>query len=464
MAEPRLAAALAAALGLAGCSLAPAYRPPALATPLPAAFKETGPWWSVFGDPILDGLEDQLGRGNQSLAGALARYDQARAVVAQAQGAALPELDLNPSAVRTRQSAHRPLRNGGPDEYDTLTLGGTASYELDLWGRVRNLVAVAGDQAQASAADLENLRLSLQAQLASSYMALRGADAQIRLLTDTVEAYRRALALTHARHVGGVASGLDDARAETQLQSALSQLQDTMSQRAVYEHAVAALVGQPASRFSLEPAEAPPPPQIPTAAPSALLERRPDIAGAERRAAAANAQIGVARAALFPSVSLNATGGWQTAGGVDLLTLPNTFWTLGASALGPVFDNGRRQAGVELARAQFAQASADYRQTVIAAFQDVEDQLALCNRLAQAATAIEAAAAAAERTEALATTRYRLGAATYLDVVTAQTAALQAEQSSLSIRTRRLQASVALVRALGGGWSAVRLSTSQAAR
>ena len=464
-----MAAAWAAA-GLAGCSLAPTYQPPVTVTP--AAFKETGPWtpaapadaaprgqwWALFDDPVLNDLETQLAASNQTLAGALARYDQARAVLAQAEGPLLPEVDAAPTVFRTHQSDHKPLRNGGPDEYDTDQLGGTANYEIDLWGRVRNTVAVAGAQARASAADLEATRLSLQADLASTYMALRGADAQLQLLSSAVDAYGRALQLTHARHTGGAASGLDEGRAETQLDAAKSQLDDFTAQRAIYEHAIATLVGKPASQFAVaaraEPAAgAAPPPSIPVTAPSLLLQRRPDIAAAERRAAAANAQIGVARAALFPAVSLNATGGWQTAGGVNLLDFPNVFWTLGASAAGPIFDNGRRAAGVKLARAQFEQASADYREVVLSAFQGVEDQLVLCNRLATAATDIDAAAAAAERTEALALTRYRLGAAEYLDVVTAQTAALQAEQSSLSIHTRRLQAGVALVRALGGGWA-----------
>ena len=452
---------------LAGCSLAPAYQPPTLAV-TPTAFKETGPWtpaapadaaprgrwWSVFNDPVLDDLETQLGTQNQSLASALARYDQARGLLAQAQGPLLPEIDYNPNALRTRQSEHKPLRNGGPNEYDTLTFGGLASYEIDLWGRVRNLVAAARDQAQASAADLEGVRLSLQAELASDYMALRGVDAQLQLLSSAVDAYDRALKLTSARHKGGDASGLDVGRAETQLQAARSQYQDFAGQRQVYEHAIATLVGRPASSFSLaSQAQVIAPPQVPADAPSVMLQRRPDIAAAERRAAAAHAQIGVARAALFPTLSLNATGGWQTAGGVDLFNVPNVFWTLGAQAAGPIFDNGRRSAGVAIARAQFEQVSADYRQTVLAAFQSVEDQMVLCNRLAAAAEAIDAAAAAAERTQNLALARYRLGAADYLEVVTAQTAALQTEQSSLSIRTRRLQAGVALIRALGGGWN-----------
>ena len=466
MAKKVSTAAGLTALALAGCNVAPAYQPPAI-TVAPAAFKETGPWtpaapadaaprgawWSVFTDPTLDDLEGQLAAGNQSLASALARYDQARALLRQVEGPLLPELDYNPSALRTRQSAHRPLRAGGPDEYDTLTAGGAVSYEVDLWGRVRNLVAAAGAQAQASAADLEGVRLSLQADLATNYMALRGADAQLELLKSAVEAYTRAFDLTSARHNGGAASGLDVGRAETQLEAAKSQYQDFAAQRQVYEHAIATLVGKPASSFSLAArTETLAPPQVPADAPSVMLQRRPDIAAAERRAAAANAQVGVARAALYPTVSLSATGGWQTAGGVDLFNVPNLFWTLGAQAVGPIFDNGRRKAGVDIAKAQFEQVSADYRQTVLTAFQSVEDQMVLCNRLANAAQSIDAAAAAAERTQNLALARYRLGAATYLEVVTAQTAALQSEQSSLSIRTRRLQAGVALIRALGGGW------------
>ncbi len=454
-----------AASSLAACSFAPAYAPPAVETPV--AFKETGAmtpasadaapagWWAVYRDPVLDGLEADLGRANNSLASAAARYDQARALAAQAGAALIPEIDVTGALQANRQSRNRPLRaNGaGLSQYDNDQLGLAVNYELDLWGRVRNLAASGRAQAQASAADFAGVDLSLQAELANDYMALRGADAQLRLLTDTVTAYARAFDLTRTRHQGGAASGLDEGRAETQLRTARAQIPDLKAQRALYEHAIATLTGRPASGFSIAPATAAPaPPLPPVTAPSALLQRRPDVAAAERRAAAANAQIGVAKAAYFPTVTLGLNGGFQDAGGVNLLQAPNSYWTLGPTLAGPLFDAGRRKAGARAAEAAFAQAAADYRQTVLAAFQNVEDQLALNNRLADEAGEQALAVKAAERTQDLALTRYQLGAANYLEVVTAQAAALQLEQSALTVQTRRLQAGVNLVRALGGGW------------
>ena len=468
MARHQSAIALAGALLLTGCSFAPAYAPPTVETPV--AFKETGPqtpasadaaiaaggWWTVYGDPVLDGLEADLGRANNSLASAVARYDQARALAAQAGAGLLPEVDATGALQANRQSRNRPLRTGGAgvNQYDNDQLGLAVSYELDLWGRIRNLAAAGRDQAQASAADLAGVRLSLQAELADDYMALRGADAQLRLLTDTVKAYDRAYGLTHDRHEGGAASGLDEDRAETQLRTARAQIPDVQAQRAGYEHAIAVLVGKPASSFAIAAARASPaPPPTPVTAPSALLQRRPDVAAAERRAAAANAQIGVAKAAYFPTVTLGLTGGYQDAGGVNLLQAPNSYWTLGPTLVGPLFDAGRRKAAARAAEAGFAQAAADYRQTVLGAFQNVEDQLSLNNRLAEESVEQALAVRAAEKTQDLALTRYQLGAANFLEVVIAQTAALQLEQAALTVQTRRLQASVNLVRALGGGWT-----------
>jgi NodT family efflux transporter outer membrane factor (OMF) lipoprotein len=471
MVKPALAlgGALAGGLVLAGCSLAPVYVPPQIAAPV--AYKEIGPWtpaapadaalrgdwWAVYNDPVLDDLEAQLGKANNSLASAVARYDQARALAAQARAGLLPEVDASGAAQANRQSNTRPLRVGGagPDQYDNDQIGLTTNYEIDLWGRLRNLAAASRDQAQASAADLASAELSLRAELAADYMSLRGADAQLRLLRDTVDAYARAYDLTQARHEGGASSGLDVGRSETQLRVARAQIPDVTAQRALYEHAIAVLVGKPAFGFSIAMAQADPkPPHVPVTAPSALLQRRPDIAAAERRAAASNAQIGVARAAFFPTLTLGLTGGYQSSGGVDLLSAPNSVWTLGPSVVFPLFDGGRRKAAARYAQAQFAQTSADYRQTVLSAFQAVEDQLALNNQLAAEAAEQALAVQAAKKTQDLALTRYRLGAADYLEVVTAQTQALQVEQSALSVQTRRLQASVNLVRALGGGWTA----------
>jgi outer membrane protein, multidrug efflux system len=463
----RLGACVIGAVALAGCSLAPPYAPPSLS--LPAAYKEAGlwtpaspadaaprgEWWSVYGDTTLDGLEQQIELHNPDLAMALARYDEAQAYAAQARAALFPELDFGGSATTNRQSANRPLRVGGSSYYGNDVVGGTAFFELDLWGRVRNLVAAGKAQAQASAADAASVRLSLEAQLADAYLNLRGLDAQAKLLADTSKAYAMALQLTQTLHAGGAVAGLDVGRAQTQLQIARAQEIDVAAQRALYEHEIAALAGQPASSFSIAAtAQLPEPPKVPVAAPSLILQRRPDVAAAERRAAAANDMIGVSRAALYPSITLDATGGFQNTDGVNLLNAANSFWTLGPSIAMALFDGGRREAQVRASRDQFEEASASYRSTVLAAFQQVEDNLALCNKLSDEAREQAAAIAAAERTEALAMTQYRLGAVTYIEVVIAQTTDLEAQRTGLMIATRRLQASVDLVRSLGGGWIA----------
>ncbi len=468
MRTARLAALAATALAVAGCSLAPAYTPPPMATP--QAYKEVGPWtpaspadgaprgdwWTVYGDQTLDGLEQRIETDNPDLAAALARYDEARALAAQARSALFPQVDAAASSTANRQSEARPLRIGGPNNFNDDIVGATASYELDLWGRVRNLVASGKAEAKASGADAASVRLSLEAQLADAYLGLRALDAEAKLLADTTDDYTHALALTRAQHDGGEVAGLDVARAETQLRTARAQQVDVGAQRALEEHQIAALVGQPASSFTLPPvAQLPDPPTVPVAEPSVLLQRRPDIAAAERRAFAANARIGVARAAFFPTITLDASGGFESAGQVNLLNLANSWWTLGPSLALTLFDAGKRKAGVQEARAEFEEASANYRSTVLTAFREVEDNLALCNRLADEAREQAAAVEAARRTESLSLTQYRLGAVTYLDVVTAQTADYDAERAALVVADRRLQASVDLVRALGGGWTGV---------
>jgi multidrug efflux system outer membrane protein len=459
-----VAVALASMI-LSGCSLAPAYAPPPVQTPV--SYKELGPWtpaapadvasrgdwWTVFGDTTLDGLETRIETANPDLALALARYDEAQAFAAEARAALSPQVGASGGATSNRQSEDRPLRVGGPNQYGDETVGLTASYELDLWGRVRNLVAAGRANAQASAADLASVRLSLEAQLADAYLNLRGADAQAELLANTTDAYAHALRLTQAEHDGGAVAGLDVERAQTQLRIARAQQIDVAAQRAIYEHEIASLVGETASSFSL-PAVTPlpVPPHVPVTAASLLLQRRPDIAAAERRAFAANAGIGVARAAFYPSITLDASGGLEAGGGVNLFQLGNSWWALGPAAAMTLFDGGLRKAQLRAARDRFDEASATYRSTVLAAFQQVEDNLALCNQLADEAQEQAAAVTAAERTESLAMIQYRMGAVTYLDVVTAQTADLDAQRGALTIATRRLQASVDLVRALGGGW------------
>ena len=475
MADRRGAFALVLAVAMSGCSFAPAYHPPAMA-PV-AAFKEAGPWqpaapeaaaapgawWHLFGDAQLDALEDRLDRDNPTLAGAVGRYDQARAYLAEAVGSLLPTAGLQADLSRNRQSDNRPLRGAGqPNLYSADTLGGQVSYELDLWGRVRNTIAARKAEAEAGADDRAAVKLSLEAELAGAYVTVRGDDARIRLLTATVDAFAKADAMIGRRFASGIASGVDTSRSGAQLAEAQAELADVRAARAGAEHAVASLIGTPAATFTLPPTEADmPPPASPAAVASILLQRRPDIAAAERRMAAANAEIGVAKAAFFPSLSLGAQGGVQSTGFAGLLAAPNLFWSVGPSTVLTLFDGGRRKARVAVARAGWDQATADYRAAVLRAFQQVEDSLAQLHYYGIEAEAETRAVAQASVTEQLSLNRYVKGAVSYLDVVTAQTTALDARRRALALHTQRLQASVDLVRALGGGWSgATRLAAA----
>jgi NodT family efflux transporter outer membrane factor (OMF) lipoprotein len=463
----RTSAVLVFCVLLAGCNLAPDYKVPE--TPQPSAFKETGPWvqttpenalprqawWKLYDDGILNGLEDRIETANPTLAQAMARYDAARGYLEQAQAPLLPTLTIGGHADADKQSANRPLRSPNQPTYygDNMAAAGL-SWDIDLWGRVRNEVAAGKAQAQASFADLEGVRLSLQAGLADDYMQLRGLDDEASLLRDAAAIYGKALNLTNERHEKGIASGLDVGRAQAQFSDAQAQLSDVLARRALLEHAIASLVGEPASGFSIATQVADVKvPNVPAGVPSTLLQRRPDIASAERQVAATNAGIGVARAAFYPDISLSALVGFQNTGNDALFTAPNAFWALGPTVAMTLFDNGQHEGELAVAKAANASAAAAYRGTVLKAFQDVEDNLVLLNRLAEAADARATSARAATHTQDLALALYRNGALGYLDVVVAQTTALQTEQEALQIQTRRLQASIALIRALGGGWS-----------
>ena len=465
-----LALGAAMTLALGGCSLAPAYVKPTVA-PLPDAYKGAAhpegwtvaepkdtearaPWWKIYRDPTLDSLEAKLNANNPDIAVALARRDEARALLQQLGAQQSPQVGISASPTNDRQSDRRPLRGSNqPNEYDTRTVGIVADYELDLWGRIRNEVAEGRALGQAAEADLASAQLSLQAQLADTYIALRSIDVETRIVQDSLDAFGQGRTITQKRMDGGVSSGLDVARANAQYADSQAQATELRVQRALAEHAIATLIGEPASSFSLpEKTTAMTLPTIPLGVPSELLERRPDIAAAERRVFAANAGIGVARAAFFPTLSLSAAFGWQDVGHGSLLAASNQFWSLGPAAALNLFDGGLRRGREAEAKAEFAAASGQYRAVVLKAFQQVEDDLSLIQELGREGQQEMAAADAGKQSQTLATNRYNEGVVSYLEVVTAQTAALQAERTAESVRTRQLQASVNLIRALGGGW------------
>ena len=459
--------ALAPGLFLCACDLAPPYQPPV--ADVPAHFKEggiwqraepddrspRGPWWMAYRDHTLDELEPQVDDANQTLAAALASYEQARTNVQQAESGLFPTLDQTSAFSTNRQSDHRTYRvpGSGPSHYGNNSLTIQSSYEIDLWGRVRDTIAATAAETQARAALLENVRLSLHAQLAGAYLTLRGLDRELQLLRDTQKAYQDALTLTQNRLAGKIASPIDVARAQSQLETAKALIDDILARRALLEHAIATLIGRPASSFSISVAPVViAAPRGPRAAPSTLLERRPDIAAAEREVAAANERIGVAKTAFYPRFFLNLSGGTQDRG-INLFDLKNELFSLGPSVTLPIFDGGRRTAELEATLARRDETVARYRGTVLQAVQEVEDALATEHYLGLESQRLDAAVAAEKQVLNLSLTLYRDGATTYLDVVTAQTTLLGQERAALALLTRRLGTSVNLFAALGGGWT-----------
>jgi NodT family efflux transporter outer membrane factor (OMF) lipoprotein len=468
-----LVCALSGAGMLGACSLAPDYHTPAT-TPPADSFKEMGnwkpaqpadalprgQWWTVFRDDQLDSLEAKVTDSNQNLKAAFARLQQARAQMRFVRADYLPTITASSSATRTRNSVNAPQYSvAKPPNNNDLLLSSDLSYEIDVFGRVRNSVAAARATAQASAGDLAVIDLNLHSELAMDYFTLRSEDAQQALLDETVAQYTLALQLNQNLYDGGAAPLTDVAQAQAQLETARTQAEDVRLRRAQTEHAIAVLVDQPASSFHLEPEPLPlqvTPPPLDPGLPSTLLERRPDVAAAERRVAAANASIGVARAAYFPVFSLSAVLGVESQNGSNLFTAPSTLWALGPSALLTLFDGGRRHAQTDQARAAYDEQAANYRATVATAYSDVEDWIAALRQLERENTSEMAAVAATGTELEQANYRYKAGAATYLEVVIAQNASLAAQLSAADIQVRRMNASVLLVKALGGGWDEAR--------
>jgi NodT family efflux transporter outer membrane factor (OMF) lipoprotein len=472
MTKLRSLTSLTLILALAGCSFAPPYQRPGTVTP--AAFKEApgwapatpadavakGQWWLLFNDAVLNDLESKVAVNNQNVAAAVAAYDQARAAVREARASLFPTVDLTGSATQAGSfgSGQTTIIGGntvssgsnGSRRY-SVTLG--ATWEPDLWGQIRNTVGQQKALAQASQADLANATLSAQGELAADYLQLRGVERQKAILDATVTAYARALQITTNRYNQGVAAKVDVLQAQTQLESAQANAADLERQRATFEHAIAVLVGENPSTFALAAAPwAPTVPDVPGILPSALLERRPDVAAAERRVAAANANIGVQRAAFFPTVNLSGDLGTQASRLGSLFTAASSLWSLGATAVETLLDFGARSARVAEARAAYNQSVAQYRQTVLTAFQQTEDELAAVRILTYVAQQRSNAAASANKVEALTQNQYVAGQIAYSDVITAQTTALSARQTEATAIVDRQMAVVSLIQAIGGSW------------
>jgi NodT family efflux transporter outer membrane factor (OMF) lipoprotein len=461
---------------LTGCMVGPNYRKPD--APLAPAYKETSEqqagdgwkvaqprdealrkkWWETYDDVKLNELEDQVESANQTVKLAEANFRQARTAIRFNRSAEAPTIGTSPSIASIRTSAKQPyfpasLANDGTGDF-TLPLD--LSYEVDLWGRIRRSVTAAREGAQASAADLATVLLSIHAEVATDYFEVRSADAQEKLLNDTVSAYQEALELTQNRFQGGAAPKSDVAQAQTQLDAARVLATDIKVQRSQYEHALAILIGKPPAAFSLPavPLNIQPPqlPSVPVALPAQLLERRPDIAAAERRMAASNEQIGIAQTAYYPTLNLAAVAGLEGSSLLNWFNWPSRFWAVGPGLSETLFDGGRRRATTESARAGYDASVANYRQTVLTSFQQVEDNLVVLRELSTESTQQHEATASAEESLRLFQNRYAGGVDTYLQVVTSQTTALANERNDIDLMRRRLEANVLLIKAIGGGW------------
>ena len=455
----------ATVLFFAACAVGPKYKAPAV--PAPPAYKEVGDWktaqpsdqnlggnwWEIFQDPQLNVLEQQIDVSNQNLKAAVAQYQEARAALRYARADYYPTVTTNPSAARQRYSANRPLSLGNGKTFNDFVVPIDFSYQVNAWGRVSKNVESFREQAQASAADLAVINLTMHADLAIDYFAARTLDAEEKLLRNTVVQYQQALQLNEDRYQGGLASEVEVEQARTILETTRAQLVDVGVARAQYEHAAAVLTGKPPADFSLPPLPlTTPPPPIPVGVPSELLERRPDIAASERRVASANAQVGLAKTAYYPLVNIVGSGGFESGTITTLMQGPSALWSVGAAAAATIFDGGRRHALNDEAKATYDSSVASYRQTVLSAFQQVEDNLAALRVLENEAGVQATAVQSAQRSLDLSNTRYEGGVTSYLEVITAQNAALSDEVTAVNILGRRMASAVLLVEALGGGW------------
>ncbi|HKU28519.1 MAG TPA: efflux transporter outer membrane subunit [Candidatus Sulfotelmatobacter sp.] len=468
-------------LTLSACTVGPRYSRPAAPAPAPDTWKTQPPWqpaspkdsipkgawWDVFHDETLSAYEQQLLQANQSLAAARDRLSQARSLARIATAAYFPQVSADPNLARQRGSGNRPLNGASvaqPQPYtqNVYTIPFSLNYEIDLFGRVRKNVEAANASLQSTAADLGNVQLVLTAELAADYFTLRELDSEYQVVEESVDYQRKALDLVQRRHQGGVASGLEVAQQAALLDSTISQASLVQQSRAQYDHAIAVLVGQPASSFSVPVAALKvTPPPVPLGVPSDVLERRPDIASMEREVAYENAQVGLARTAFYPHITLSGSGGLQSTNIASLFNAPSLFWSLGADALEPIIQGGRNRANLAAARAAYDQAVANYRQSVLTAFQEVEDGISNLSTLSQALTTQAAAVEDARRALEIANNRYVGGVTNYLDVITAQTTLLSNERLETQLLGQQMVSSVYLVKALGGSWDAGQIRDEQ---